>query len=242
MQQFHKHSIHILISLALFIIALAIISRWNNVDWLAWVSTYDTIVMETVVVETPIPNSTYDNPNTNPYSDTPTPIDWAEENNEIEQQDAQPVTSENEEPSIGSSPVEIARRERKVICHEAYQEKKNIVIRHDSIVERCATMMTIQYAFEAWHGTSRLCREQRNCFWIKENKRPRCIHWPWAFCTYSAYTEWMRDYAELFMIAYEWYPDLKSLLNKYDPTHAWEYYRFVKNNYWPILEYFTGKE
>lgn len=241
MQQFHKHSIHILISLALFIIALAIISRWDNVDWLAWVSTYDTIVMETVVVETPIPNSTYDNPNTNPYSDTPTPIDWAEENNEIEQQDAQPVTSENEEPSIGSSPVEIARRERKVICHEAYQTWKKKVVNHDLIVERCATMLTLNFAFESGRWKSRLCREQFNCTGIKNNRRDRCIKTKGGFCAYSAPIEWYRDWAEMYIKHYSGYKTIKEYLNVYDPTHHWTYYTFVSSKYDDILAYFTGK-
>ena len=62
-----------------------------------------------------------------------------------------------------NTPLEVARRERKIICHEAYQEQKDKVKNHDKIVERCAAMMTLNFAFESGHGRSRLCEKQNNC-------------------------------------------------------------------------------
>lgn len=52
MQQFHKHSIHILISLFLLLIALAIISRWNTAN--------ATEPVETIVVGEEIEWTHYD--------------------------------------------------------------------------------------------------------------------------------------------------------------------------------------
>lgn len=139
------------------------------------------------------------------------------------------------------SDMDMARLERKVVCHEMYQEWKERVIRHDEIVERCATMMTIQYAFESGHWKSKRCTVDNNCFGIKNNRRARCIRSGDGFCAYSAQIEWMRDYAEMFMKHYEWYATLSAYMDVYCPDGNWAYPKFVYSKYDDILAYFTKK-
>lgn len=62
------------------------------------------------------------------------------------------------------TPEDILRRERLVICTEAYGFFKEQVVNHTKVVERCATMMTLQYNFESGHGKSKKCVNQNNCY------------------------------------------------------------------------------
>lgn len=133
------------------------------------------------------------------------------------------------------------RQVRKIICNEEYQKFKNQITNPDLIVERCATMLEIQYKFESGHWKSRNCRIQHNCQWIKNNKRERCVKSKNWYCTYFSEEEWMRDYAEMFMKHYEKYKNLTEYLHVYCPDGNWAYPDFVKSKYSEVLAYFTKK-
>lgn len=240
MKSYHKHVAHILISLALLLISLAIISRWDTVEWLAGVSPYDvptsTISSPTIVYE----RTNIDSDNTSSNPDDQSTVG----SEQIEKKEWEVwiyVATDKRSPEQSWWwPRDVARKERKIICHEMYQEKKEVVINHDQIVERCATMMTLQYAFESGHWKSRKCVNQKNCFWIKNNRRDRCIKSPNGFCIYSAQIEGMRDFAEMFMKHYEGYKSVKAYLDVYSPDGNGAYPQFVKSKYDETLQYFIN--
>lgn len=133
-----------------------------------------------------------------------------------------------------------ARLERIAICQEMYDKHKDRITYEDNVVIRCATMMTLQYAFESGHGKSKKCVNQRNCYGIKNNKRDRCIKSSNWFCTYSAQIEWSRDYAEMFMKHYEGYKSLKWYLGVYSPDGNTAYHKFVISKYPATFEWFKN--
>ena len=63
------------------------------------------------------------------------------------------------------------RLERLEICQQAYKlsniEEKQIYWQIPAV--RCATYMTLIYAYESNYWTSRKCTEHNNCWWIKGN-------------------------------------------------------------------------
>lgn len=130
------------------------------------------------------------------------------------------------------------RQERKVICQEVYEKLKDKVINHKNVVERCATMMTLQYAYESGHGKSLRCTKGNNCFWIKHNKRDRCIRNTDWFCTFKSQKEWSYDYAEMFYKHYEGYRSIEAYLHAYSPDGNKSYHSFVKSKYNTTLKYF----
>jgi len=133
-----------------------------------------------------------------------------------------------------------ARLERIAICEQAYEKHKDKITNGNDVIIRCATMMTLQYAFESGHGKSKKCVNQRNCYGIKNNKRDRCIKSSNWFCTYSAQIEWSRDYAEMFMKHYEGYKSVTAYLHVYSPDGNTSYHKFVLSKYKDTLEWFKN--
>lgn len=133
-----------------------------------------------------------------------------------------------------------ARLERIAICEEMYEKHKDRITNKNDVVIRCATMMTLQYAFESGHGKSKKCVYQKNCYWIKNNKRDRCIKSNNWFCTYSAQIEWSRDYAEMFMKHYEGYKSVTAYLHVYSPDGNNSYHKFVLSKYKTTFEWFKN--
>lgn len=149
-------------------------------------------------------------------------------------------TTKIDKPPVETIRLDKVRQERIDICKISYEKLKDKVINHKNVVERCATMMTLQYAYESGHGKSSRCTKGNNCFGIKHNKRDRCIKNPDWFCTFKSQKEWSYDYAEMFYKHYEWYKTVWAYLHAYSPDGNMSYHAFVKARYDNTLKYFLN--
>jgi len=133
------------------------------------------------------------------------------------------------------SQQEYARFSRAKACHNVYQEMKDrIKGSHDKIVERCATLSTLIYAFESWYWKSHACKTKKNCrglmAWTREGKRYQQ--------TFDSYHEWDIAFARTWYKGYINAP-LYNAIKTYSGSDNHDvYFAFVRDRYDSTLNYF----
>lgn len=120
------------------------------------------------------------------------------------------------------------RLSRLRICQEEY---KNANIGQKFIHEqipavRCATYLTLVYAFESNFGKSRMCKEEKNCMWLMGN----WIDTPAWFLTFEKYEEAEKYFAQKY---WKWHykKKINTFVNDWSTTHQQEYKNFLNSKY-----------
>ena len=123
------------------------------------------------------------------------------------------------------------RLERLEICEKAYKKTNinNMFIYEQLPVVRCATYMTLVYAYESNFGKSNMCRTTRNCFGIKWN----WYDTPKWFLTFKTEREWREYFAKKY---FQWHykKKINDFVNSWSETDQATYKQFMYNNYWSI--------
>lgn len=138
------------------------------------------------------------------------------------------------------------REERYNICKEMYYKNKDYVDKkykhkNQNIISRCATYMTLIYAYESNYWKSKICLIKKNCYWIK---------WAWPFRVYNTYYDWDIEFAKLYF-KFNFNKNITDFIKWYFIDWIWKfwwswdsldkkekYIQFIKNRYWGIYNYF----
>lgn len=136
------------------------------------------------------------------------------------------------------------RLERLSICQKAYKESE---IREQFIYKqipavRCATYMTLIYSYESNFWKSNMCKQQKNCWWIKGN----WYDTPKWFLAFKTYEEWKQYFAKKYW-KFHYKKDINSFVNSRSMTDRENYKLFMRKNYWNIYKeleylYLTNKD
>lgn len=132
------------------------------------------------------------------------------------------------------------REARLEACKQGYKNNKariNEIYKHDTQnpIVRCATMMTLQFAFESNYWKSPMCINTKNCFWIKEPWRTdikvNYKVWNNRFLIFDNFDDGNKAYAILY---FKWHfnKNINELINGRSTTDQIPYINFVKKNYW----------
>jgi len=129
------------------------------------------------------------------------------------------------------------RLERLEVCQNAY---KNSWINEQFLywqvpAVRCATYMSLIYAYESNFGKSRKCIEDKNCHWIKWN----WYDTPRGFLRFETYREWREYFAKKY---FKWHykKNVSKFVYSWSITDRNTYINFVSSKYWNVykeLEY-----
>lgn len=120
------------------------------------------------------------------------------------------------------------RLSRLRICQDEY---KNAEIGQQFIHEqipavRCATYMTLIYAFESHYWQSQMCKNQKNCMGMKGNWKDT----PAWFLTFKNYDEANIYFAQKY---WQWHykKKINTFVNDWSTTHQTEYKQFLNSKY-----------
>lgn len=123
------------------------------------------------------------------------------------------------------------RLERLEICEEAY---KNSWINEQFLYEqipavRCATYMTLIYAFESNFWKSEKCVNQKNCHGMKWN----WYDTPKWFLIFNSFTDWRKYFAKKY---FRWHykKNIRTFVYNWSMTDQEVYTEFVTTRYWKI--------
>jgi hypothetical protein len=125
------------------------------------------------------------------------------------------------------------RQERLRICQEAYKNSeinKKFIYKQIPAV-RCATYMTLVYAFESNYGKSRICRKKKNCFWMKGNG----MDTPEWFLTFQDQTEWRNYFAKKYW-KYHYKKKIPQFVHDWSMTDREAYTNYMQQNYQTIYQ------
>lgn len=134
------------------------------------------------------------------------------------------------------------RKLRLKACTRVYEQNKDFIdntfihITQNPII-RCATMITLIWAYESDYFRSNMCVSQKNCFWIKSYTN-------WKFKTYDTWYKWYLDFARLYLV-WNWNNTFKGHKNRniveFIENWSWDnievekrYINFVTSKYWDI--------
>lgn len=135
------------------------------------------------------------------------------------------------------------RQERLEICQKAY---KNTQINEMFIYEqlpavRCATYMSLVYAYESNFGKSRKCVEDKNCHGMKWN----WVDTPAWFLKFKTHKEGREYFAKKY---FRWHykKDITTFVYNWSMTDRSTYIAFMKKRYWKMYNeleylYMTGR-
>lgn len=125
------------------------------------------------------------------------------------------------------------RLERLEVCQKAYKDSwiKDKFIYKQLMVVRCANYMTLVYAFESDFWKSRMCLQDKNCFWIKWN----WVDTPMWDLKFKTFTEGREYFAKKY---FKWH--YKKKINTFVHDRAmWNrqvYISFMYQNYTKIYK------
>ena len=133
---------------------------------------------------------------------------------------------------------DIIREARIKACEEGYERNKkrvNEIYLHkeQDPITRCATFMTLVYAYESWFGKSRRCMEDFNCFWIKQTTFNTWIPatiWDNRFKIYRNYDDWNRDFAILYF-RFHFNKNIEEFVNSRSLTDRETYIDFKRKRF-----------
>ena len=108
------------------------------------------------------------------------------------------------------------RKERIQTCKEYW----------DHSIEKCATFMTLVYAYESWFWKSRRCVEDKNCYGMKWN----WYDTPAWFLVFDTHQEGDRYFAKKF---YQWHykKDVETFITHWSMTDRETYIEFFYARY-----------
>lgn len=94
---------------------------------------------------------------------------------------------------------------------------------------RCATFMTLVFAYESNFGKSDMCKNLKNCFWIKGN----WVDTPAGFIKFKTYKEAKEYFAKKY---FQWHykKKINVFVNNWSMTDRQSYTLFFTKNYWQI--------
>ena len=127
------------------------------------------------------------------------------------------------------SAKDIIRTERLDICQTAYKNSEiNKQFIHWQIpAVRCATYMSLIFAYESGYGKSAKCVKTNNCFWLKWN----WYDTPKGFLHFKTQTEGREYFAKKY---FKWHykKDIKTFVHNWSMTDQKIYTTFVKDRFW----------
>lgn len=129
------------------------------------------------------------------------------------------------------------RLERLEVCQKAYKKTHiNEQFLYDQIpAVRCATYMSLIYAFESNFWKSRKCTVQKNCHGMKGNWYDH----PAGFITFDTYTEGREWFANRYF-KFHYKKNIRTFVYNWSMTDREIYVGFVEKRYWKMyneLEY-----
>jgi hypothetical protein len=91
---------------------------------------------------------------------------------------------------------------------------------------RCATYMTLVYAFESDFWQSRMCKQDKNCMWLMGN----WIDTPAWFLTFEKYEDSEKYFAQKY---WKWHykKKINTFVIHWSTTHQQEYKAFLNSKY-----------
>jgi hypothetical protein len=98
-------------------------------------------------------------------------------------------------------------------------------------VVRCATFATLVYAYESNYWVSNLCKNSKNCFWLRWNG----VDTPAWFLTFSSYEEWLKYFAEKY---FKWHykKKISVFVKDWSMTDREVYIAFMNANFWKVYQ------
>ena len=123
------------------------------------------------------------------------------------------------------------RQERIEACATAYKDSwlTDMYIYNQLPVVRCATYMTIVYVFESNFWKSKMCKENKNCYWITGNG----IDTPSWFLKFKSYKKWNEYFAKKYF-QFHYKKSYSTFVNHWSTTDRDEYKAFFKQKYTKI--------
>lgn len=129
------------------------------------------------------------------------------------------------------------RKLRLETCQRVYEQNKNFVDETfihttQNPVVRCATMMTLIWAYESDYFQSNMCKTQNNCFWIKSFTT-------WQFKSYNNRYENYLDFARLYLVwnwnnTFKWHKNrnITQFVYTWSMTDRETYIDFLNKRFW----------
>lgn len=128
-----------------------------------------------------------------------------------------------------------SREIRKETCYRAWNQILWDVT--EKQVKHCATLLTLQVAFETGYMTSNMCVNNKNCIWLKGYRD----NWTYGFLTFDTQYDWYMMYSEKFF-TYHYKKTIHTLIWGYiqkDWNYRWgwsttdqaRYVNFIRNKY-----------
>ena len=138
--------------------------------------------------------------------------------------------------------VDLIRVDRLSACERAYNEyQEHIQDRYahgnqDAIV-RCATYMHLVFAYESGFGSSNMCVNHNNCFWIKsptydfsKGEIPYKVG-SWRFLIFNNRRDGNLAFARLYY-KFHMNKHISEFVNGWSMTDRWTYIQFINDRYW----------
>lgn len=120
------------------------------------------------------------------------------------------------------------REQRLEVCHEAYKASGigKMYLYEQLPVVRCATYMSLVYAYESDFGQSRRCREDRNCWGMKGNG----VDTPPWFLIFQTEKEWREYFAKKY---FQWHykKKIEQFVYGWSTTDRATYISFMRERY-----------
>lgn len=120
------------------------------------------------------------------------------------------------------------RQERLEVCQEAYKDSwiREQFIYGQIPAVRCATYMSLVYAYESDFWRSRKCIQDNNCFWMKGN----WVETPEGFIVFKTEKEGREYFARKY---FQWHykKDIRTFIHNWSMTDRETYIAFMKNRY-----------
>jgi len=128
----------------------------------------------------------------------------------------------------------IASKEQKKHIQEKY------IHLNQNVIIRCATYMTLIFAYESNYWKSDKCKNNKNCFWIKRTTYDTWINYKLDnnnFKIYKFYQDWNLDFARLYM-RFHLNKTSSEFVNSRSATDRNTYINFIKKRYWKVYNYY----
>ncbi len=136
------------------------------------------------------------------------------------------VTIWKAEAKSNLSVAEAIRLDRVSSCAKYAHIQK--IYWQDAVV-RCATYMTLVYAFESKYWSSKMCRNLKNCYWMKWN----WITYLAGFIKFKTYKAGDDYFAKMY---FKWHykKKINTFVNNWSMTDRKAYKKFMKDKYWEV--------
>lgn len=94
---------------------------------------------------------------------------------------------------------------------------------------RCATFMTLVFAYESNFGKSKMCKNNKNCYWMKGN----WVDTPSGFIKFKTYKEADDWFAKMYF-KFHYKKKINTFVNNWSMTDRLNYKYFLNKNYFKI--------